>query len=323
MAVYTKVTEEELSEFIAPYDIGKLVTCKGIEEGIENTNYKITTTDGHYILTLYEKRVDLQDLPYFLELMQHLSKNGIACPKPLQTSDGTLSGFLCARPAALFTFLPGNWPRTLTPHHCHELGAWLAKLHNAGRGFDSFRANKLSISSWRPLLETCDPTARDDLAKGLYEDLTAELDFLEKNWPDQLPSGIIHADLFPDNAFFEGERLSGMIDFYFACNDSFAYDLAICLNAWCFDENHEFIKDQAVKLVEGYTNVRSLSRSELKALPVLARGAAIRFMLTRLYDWVNTPSEATVNRKSPSEFLTKLKFHQTITTVEDYGIRNT
>ena len=324
MAVYTKVSEEALAEFISFYDIGPVSTCKGIAEGIENTNYKITTDTGQYILTLYEKRVDKQQLPFFLGLMDHLSGQEIPCPVPLHAQDGTLSRQLCDRPAALFSFLPGIWPRIISDHHCHELGGWLARLHLAGRDFGKSRDNDLSLASWRPLLMTCDSDATNDISSGLYDELLRELDYLEQHWPAQteLPKGIIHADLFPDNVFFEGSHISGMIDFYFACTDAFAYDIAICLNAWCFDSENRFVQSRAENLLKGYCLLRELSPDELNVLPLLARGSAIRFLLTRLYDWVNTPQDALVVRKDPTELLIKLKFHQQVNDYRDYGLEH-
>ncbi len=320
MAVYTKISDEALNEFLSCYDIGKVVACKGIAEGIENSNYKLSTSMNHYILTLYEKRVDSRQLPFFLGLMDYLSEHDIPCPRPVQATDGAFFRKLCGKSAAVFSFLPGDWPRHLTPEHCQELGGWLGRLHIAGKGYSGRRRNDLSVADWRGLLAACERQATDDISAGLYDELLLELDYLETHWPRDLPCGIIHGDLFPDNVFFAEGRITGLIDFYFACHDALAYDLAVCLNAWCFDRQNRFVTDRAAAMLNQYTTERSLSRIEREALPLLARGAAMRFLLTRVYDWVNTPEDALVMRKSPREFLDKLRFHRQIRDYKDYGL---
>lgn len=319
MAVYTEVSDEALAEFVAAYDIGTVVSAKGIAEGVENSNYILHTTAGTYILTLYEKRVEEADLPFFLGLMEHLSANGIACPLPLHGKDGKALRRLCGRPAAIVSFLEGMWPRKIRPEHCHELGIALARLHEAGRDFEIRRPNALSVQSWRPLYESCDGRA-DEVSEGLADTVKAELAFLEAEWPCGLPGGVIHADLFPDNVFFLGNRLSGLIDFYFACNDALAYDVAICLNSWCFERDRSFNMTKARNLLSGYESVRKLTDAERKALPVLARGSAMRFLLTRLYDWLNHPEGAFVKPKDPLEYLSYLNFHRQVTDVSAYGL---
>ncbi|MGO9357720.1 MAG: homoserine kinase, partial [Xanthobacteraceae bacterium] len=311
MAVYTDVSAEELSEFLACYDIGELLSYKGIAEGVENSNFLLHTTRGSYFLTLYEKRVAAADLPFFLGLMAHLAQHGISCPQPVQNRAGEALGALAGRPAAIIDFLEGVWPRRPSVAHCAAVGGALAKMHIAGADFPMRRANALSVSGWRPLFEAMAPRA-DEIRHGLRELLAAELDFLEAAWPTALPRGVIHADLFPDNALFLGERLSGLIDFYFACNDVLAYDLAICLNAWCFEPDGSFVPVRGQALLQAYQSVRKLTKAELAALPILARGAALRFLLTRLYDWINHPPGAMVRKKDPLEYRRKLAFHQKV-----------
>ncbi|NQV84239.1 MAG: homoserine kinase [Rhodospirillales bacterium] len=319
MAVYTEVGDGELIEFAAEYDIGEVLSCKGIAEGIENSNFALTTSHGSYILTLYEKRVNPDDLPFFLGLLDHLAVAGIPCPTPVHGRDGRALRQLCGRPAAIVTFLAGMWPRRITPDHTAEVGRALAELHLAGGEFTMARPNDLSLAGWRPLLARSDSRA-DEVAKGLAAELSAELDVLEKNWPENLPSGIIHGDLFPDNVFFQGGRLTGLIDFYFACNDMFAYDLGVCLNAWCFEPDLSFNITKARRLLTAYRKVRDLSVGELDALPLMACGAAMRFLLTRLYDWLNTPAGAMVTRKDPLPYLARLRFHAGVNGPADYGL---
>jgi homoserine kinase type II len=319
MAVYTEVSDEELSAFVAEFDIGDVVSFKGIAEGVENSNYLLQTDRGNFILTLYEKRVAPEDLPFFLGLMEHLASQGIACPTPIHGRDDKALRTLCGRPAAIITFLQGLWPRRIRPEHCAALGRALAEMHLAGQGFAMGRTNDLSLAGWRPLFEASAARA-DEVQAGLADILTAELDALEQAWPEDLPTGVIHADLFPDNVFFLGDRLSGMIDFYFACNDFFAYDLAICLNAWCFERDNAFNITKARLMLSAYRQTRPFSQPELAALPLLARGSALRFLLTRLYDWLHHPDGALVRPKDPLEYLQKLRFHQGVTEPGAYGL---
>ena len=319
MAVYTEVTDEELTAFVAEYEIGEPLSCKGIAEGIENSNYLLAAEGGTYILTLYEKRVQRADLPFFLGLMEHLGARGVPCPTPLKGRDGQMLRTLCGRPAAIVTFLDGMWPRRITPEHCARLGETMARMHLAGLDFHLGRANALSVDGWRPLL--CASAARaQEIRPGLAEDLEAELGDLERHWPAGLPSGVIHADLFPDNVFFRADHLSGIIDFYFACSDFFAYDLAICLNAWCFETDGSFNITKARRMLTAYRKVRDFSADELDALPLLARGSAMRFLLTRLYDWLNTPPGALVTPKDPLEYMKKLEFHRGVQGPGAYGL---
>ncbi len=319
MAVYTEVSDEDLIAFIAEYEIGEVTGCKGIAEGIENSNFLLTTDGGTFILTLYEKRVKPGDLPFFLGFMEHLAGRGIPCPTPVKARDGKALRTLCGRPAAVITFPPGLWPRRITPELCVELGAAVARLHLAGADFSIVRSNDLSVDAWRPLLEASAGRA-DEVQPGLADELEAELRTLEEGWPADLPSGVIHADLFPDNVFFSGGRLSGLIDFYFACNDFFAYDLAVCLNAWCFEKEGSFNVTKARRMLTAYRKVRDFSDAELAALPLLAQGSAMRFLLTRLYDWLNTPAGALVTPKNPLEYLRKLRFHRDVSGPGAYGL---
>ncbi len=319
MAVYTEVSAEDLAQFVADYDLGELLSFKGIAEGVENSNYLLQAENGTYILTLYEKRVAEEDLPFFLGLMEHLAGQGISCPVPLHARDGKALRQLCGRPAALISFLEGLWPRRLPTFHCAALGAAMARMHLAGATYRLKRENALSVDGWRPLLEACAPRA-NEVKAGLAEALAGELEHLEAHWPKDLPAGVIHADLFPDNVFFRQERLTGIIDFYFACNDFFAYDLAICLNAWCFEHDNAFNVTKARMLLSSYARERALSEAELEALPLLARGSALRFLLTRLYDWLHHPEGAFVKPKDPLEYWKKLQFHQQVRGTGAYGL---
>jgi homoserine kinase type II len=319
MAVYTDVAADELAEFLGQYDIGELLSYKGIAEGVENSNFLLHTTAGSFFLTLYEKRVAVGDLPFFLGLMGHLAGHGISCPQPVKTRSGGTLGTLAGRPAAIIDFLEGVWPRKPTAAHCTAIGQALAKMHLAGRDFPMRRANALSVSGWRPLFDQAASRA-DGLQHGLRALMRDELDHLEKSWPKNLPEGVIHADAFPDNVLFLGERLSGLIDFYFACNDILAYDVAICLNAWCFEVDHSFNVTKARAFLGAYGRERKLSDAEQDALPLLARGAALRILLTRLVDWFNVPPGAMVKPKDPLEYARKLRFQQGVNSMRDYGI---
>ncbi|MDH6266613.1 homoserine kinase type II [Rhizobium sp. SG_E_25_P2] len=319
MAVYTDISEDELKSFLTQYDAGELMSYKGIAEGVENSNFLLHTTKAPYILTLYEKRVDRNDLPFFLGLMQHLADRGLSCPLPVPRKDGAQLGELAGRPAALISFLEGMWLRKPEARHCRDVGEALARMHLAGEGFEIRRENALSVSGWRPLWDKSVDGA-DDVEAGLTAEIPAELDFLEAHWPKDLPSGVIHADLFPDNVFFLNDRLSGLIDFYFACNDYLVYDLAVCINAWCFEKDCSFNLTKGMEMIAGYQSVRPLSAGEIEALPILARGSALRFFLTRLYDWIMTPAGAMVTKKDPKEYLRKLRFHQKVEHAREYGL---
>jgi homoserine kinase type II len=319
MAVYTDVSAEDLTAFLAAYEIGELLSYKGIAEGVENSNFLVHTSRGYFILTLYEKRVAAGDLPFFIGLMEHLAKNGLTCPQPVKNRAGEALGTLAGRPAAIVTFLEGMWIRKPSAQHGAALGEALARLHLAGADFKMQRPNALSVEGWRPLFESAKGRA-DRLQPGLCDTIAPELAYLEKNWPRDLPQGVIHADLFPDNVFFLGDKLSGLIDFYFACTDTLVYDVAICLNAWCFEPDHSYNVTKGRALLQAYGRTRTLSSAEREALPLLARGAALRFLLTRLVDWLDVPPGAMVKPKDPIEYFRKLRFHQAVGSVRDYGL---
>jgi homoserine kinase type II len=319
MAVYTDVSDEELQQFLAGYNIGTLLAYKGIAEGVENSNFVLHTTAGFFILTLYEKRVAAGDLPFFLNLIEHLATRGLTCPQPVRSRDGEALGRLVNRPAAIFTFLDGMWIRRPNVKHCEAVGDALAKLHLAGADFAMRRPNGLSIEGWRALFDAAGGRA-DTVQKGLSAAIGSELAWLEREWPRDLPQGVIHADLFPDNVFFLGDRLSGLIDFYFACTDALAYDVAICLNAWCFEPDRSYNITKGRALLRGYTRARKLTGREIAVLPTLCRGAALRFLLTRLIDWLEVPPGALVRPKDPLEYYRKLRFHQADVSARDYGI---
>ncbi len=320
MAVYTDVSDEELEAFIGSYVIGALTSFKGIAEGVENSNYLVHTAGGPYILTLYEKRVSPADLPYFLALMEHLAARGITCPLPVHDREGRTLKELAGRPAALITFLEGLWVRRPGIEHCAGLGQALGRFHLAGQDFPMRRANSLSLPGWRALFASIGSEA-DRIKPGLAGVIEKELHHLEGHWPQDLPQGVIHADLFPDNVFFLGDKVSGLIDFYFACNDTLAYDIAVCLNAWCFETDGSFNVTKARALLQAYEAVRPLTKAELQWLPTLARGAALRFLLTRTYDLLNTDANALVKTKDPNEYLRKLRFHQRVKSTRDYGLK--
>ena len=319
MAVYTDVSESELESFLREYPAGILRSYKGIAEGSENSNFLLHTSEGSFILTLYEKRVETTDLPFFLGLMHHLAERGISCPLPVERHDGKLFGTLAGRPAALITFLEGMWMRRPTAVHCREVGKALAQLHLAGADFPLSRPNALDIDGWHKLWAASRDRA-DEVEKGLAAEVDADFALLDGQWPKGLPSGVIHADLFPDNVFFLGEQLSGLIDFYFACNDFYAYDVATCLNAWCFEKDFSFNLTKGRALLAGYQSIRPLGDDEKQALPLLARGSALRFMLTRLYDWLTIPDGALVQKRDPVDYIRRLRFHRAVKSPTEYGL---
>jgi homoserine kinase type II len=319
MAVYTDVAAEELASFLADYDIGELLAYKGIAEGVENSNYLVHSSRGYYFLTLYERRVAERDLPFFLGLMEHLASRGINSPQPVKSKAGKTVGRLAGRPAAIVTFLDGMSIRRPSVAHCAALGAALARLHLAGADFPMRRDNALSVAGWRHLYQGCRERI-DEVQRDLQRLVDAELEMLERDWPRGLPQGVIHADLFPDNVFFLGDKLSGLIDFYFACTDTLGYDIAICLNAWCFEPDHSYNVTKGRALLASYAKTRPLSPLEWKKLPLLARGAALRFLLTRLVDWFDVPPGALVRPKDPLEYARKLRFHQKVVSARDYGV---
>lgn len=319
MAVYTELSDSEIKTLLASYALGEFRQLEGIAEGVENSNFFLRTMRDTYILTIYEKRVNPEDLPFFLTLMQHLASKHIPCPTPIADNQGTLLQTVKGRPAAIVSFLAGKSTKNIRIHHLEALGAQLAAMHVAGKDFPLRRANNFSLECWLSLFGAVSSRA-DEVKQGLAGEIQRQLDWLQLHWPKHLPSGIIHADLFPDNVFFQDDKLSGLIDFYFACNDFLAYDLAICMNAWCFEGHGELNITKARALIASYHSVRPLTEAELHAMPALASGAAMRFLLTRLYDWLNRVEGALVTPKNPLEYLQKLRFHQGISQHEAYGI---
>ena len=320
MAVYTSVSDEQLADFLSEYELGEAIAFKGIAEGVENSNYYLETTSGRYILTLFEKRANPADLPYFIALKQHLAANGYACPLPVAAKDGKALRTLAGRPAVIITFLQGLSPRVPNAAQCRQLGIGLARLHAASNDFEMVRENSLGPKSWPEMWQGRGETA-DDLRSGLSDKIEADLAVIaaaQDSFAD-LPRGTIHADLFPDNAFFLGDTFTGAIDFYFACTDALVFDLAICLNAWAFESDGSFNYSKGKNLIAGYESVRPLSESEKAAFPGLCRGAALRFFMTRLVDWTETPADALVKPKDPLDYADRLRFHRTARSIADYG----
>jgi len=319
MAVYTDVSFEELETLLADYDLGEPLSFKGIAEGVENSNFALSTDKGNFILTLYEKRVRETDLPFFLGLMEHLSTKGISCPLPVRSRSGALWTTLNRRPAALLTYLNGLSLRRPEAAHCDAVGRALAELHAAGADFPLRRPNALSIGAWRELAGAVLDGA-DGVQTGLRAQIEEALKGLEATWPSGLPSGVIHADLFPDNVLFMNNQVSGLIDFYFACDDAYAYDLAVMLNAWCFESDGAYNITKGRALLAAYQKQRTLSPAEREAFPVLARGSALRFLLTRLYDLINHDPMALVRPKDPRDFAKRLRFHEKVVSAREYGL---
>lgn len=308
MAVYTHVSAEELELFLERFDVGRLISAKGIAEGVENSNYLVETEHGRFILTLYEKRVKREDLPFFLGLTRHLAERGLPVPRPIADINGQALHELAGRPACLIEFLTGVSVTTPTTEHCHSVGQALAQLHLAAADFPQARPNDLSVDGWRRLASAVRANA-DSISPGLRSLVDSALTDITRAWPSELPSGAIHADLFPDNVLVRDDEVTGLIDFYFAATDAWAYDLAVCLNAWCFSaDGHNFHPVLTAALIGGYTSVRPLEPQERSALRLLCQGAALRFLLTRAYDWLNTPPDALVTRKDPLAYARRLTF---------------
>ena len=320
MAVYTKLSENQLKEFFLKYDLGKILNYKGIKEGIENTNYFIQTEKGKYILTLYEKRVDEKDLPFFIGLMKNLYDKNFLSPEPIINRNGNYISEISKKKAAVISFLEGSSKKNLNPNDCYEIGVNTSKLHSITKNLTGKRENKLSINSWRAIYNK----VKKDCSKihpNLTDVINKNLDEIEKNWPKNLPSGVIHADLFSDNIFFKNNKLSGIIDYYFSCNDFYAFEIAICLNALCFEgkkENLSFNVTKAKKFIDGYSSIRKLTEEEKKYLKILCQGAAIRFLLTRVFDYLNLTEGAIVKIKDPIEYLKRLEFHNNVNSYQDY-----
>ncbi|MEY3434592.1 MAG: Homoserine kinase [Pseudomonadota bacterium] len=319
MAVYTKLEHQEVRQFLEQYNINNFKDYKGITEGVENTNYLIKTSEQDYILTIYEKRVDENDLPFFIKLLSYLSENKFPCPKPIANKNNEKINRIKNKNAALVTFLNGQSKNKITSEECFEIGKITAQLHEITKKFNINRKNNLSIENWESIFEKT-IKQKIDLEESIIKKTKNYLNFLKDKWPKNLPQGIIHADLFPDNIFFTNNKVSGIIDFYFACNDFFAYEIAICINSLCFDNNSTFNMTKAKNLIDGYTSIRTLSEDEKKYLPILSMGAAMRFFLTRLYDFYHTDNKADVKIKDPFEYLKKIEFHSTIKNFNEYFI---
>jgi homoserine kinase type II len=319
MAVYTEVTDADLQAFLADFDLGPPTAFKGIAEGVENTNYLLQTAKGGFFLTLYEKRVAKDDLPFFIACLRHLADKGVACPQPVADRDGVILKELCGKPAALMTLLPGLSPKRPNAVQCGEAGSALARLHMAGADFGQARANSMGPGAWRKLVAATRDKA-DRVQTGLAAILDEELAHAVATWPQGLPSGLIHADLFPDNVLFSGDRITGLIDFYFACTDPYVYDVAVCLNSWCFESDGAYNFSKGRALLACYQAIRPLSPAERAALPNMARASALRFLLTRLFDWLNRDPTALVRPKDPLEFLGRLRFHRAARDSAAYGI---
>ena len=320
MAVYTKLSESELKDFFSNYNLGKVLNYKGIQEGIENTNYSILTEKGKFILTLYEKRVDEKDLPFFIGLMRNLFDKNFPSPEPVINKNGNYINKIVDKKAAVISFLEGQAKKVLTANDCFQVGIYTAKLHAITKTLTGKRENKLSLNSWSYIYNKVEKDC-SKIHKNLPGIIEKNLNEIEKNWPKDIPFGIIHADLFPDNIFFKNNKLSGIIDYYFSCNDFYAFEIAICLNALCFEgknENLSFNVTKAKKFIDGYSSIRKLTKEEKIALKTLCQGAAMRFLLTRVFDYLNLIEGALVKIKDPIEYLKRLEFHNNVKNYQDY-----
>ena len=317
MAVYTDLTDDEREAVLAEYGLGPLKAFKGIAEGVENSNFFLETAAGQFILTIFERRVAGADLPFFMAMMEHLAAASFPAPRPLLTRGGAFLAEVRSKPCAIVSFLSGVSPKRPNVAQCRAIGASLARMHAALADFTMTRANALGPAAWAPLIAPRLALA-EQLRPGLASVIKADLAAISEV-RSRLPQGVIHADLFPDNALFVGDTVGGVIDFYFGCTDALAYDFAVCLNAWCFEEGSEFNLTKGRALFAGYESVRVLTAEERAALPALARGAALRFFATRLADWAATPPGALVRPKDPLEYADKLEFHRRTHGVADYG----
>ena len=309
MAVYTKINFEELENHLKNYSIGELVNFEEIKEGVENSNFKIKTQLNSYILTLYEKRVSNEDLPYFINLMSFLSEKSDLFPKPYKNKFGNFIQPIKNKNSAIISFLPGKQILIPSTKHCFELGKSLSKMHLFSDDFKYYRKNKLGQNTWKKFFKKCMKTTNNFISKEENDLVNDVLKILDQNWPENLRVGQIHADLFTDNVFFINDKVSGIIDFYFSCTDFLAYDVAVCINDWCFDKKGNYLDDNTLSLIAGYELNRKLEKKEVMFLPILVLGASLRFYLTRLYDWMHTSEDANVIKKSPVEYLKKIKIN--------------
>ena len=320
MAVYTRVNSKDINYIEKNYNIGKIKSFTGIKKGIENTNYLLKTENKKFILTLFEKRVQEKDLPFFMNLMEKLNKHKINCPEPQRNNRGSFITKIKNKSASIVSFVEGKDKSKLNSKNCYEIGKNIAKFHKASKKIKLLRKNSLSIKQWPKILGKIGDKSKV-IDPNLNSLMKNSLNDIKKNWPKNLPHGIIHADLFIDNIFFKKNKLSGYIDFYFACNDFLIYEIAICINALCFDKkNNKFIfnKKKSQNLIKGYSKIRSLSNKEKKSLNILCRGAALRYLLTRTYDYLNTPKSAVIKIKNPREYIQKLKLHNKFSNFRNY-----
>ena len=320
MAVYTKLNKNDINEILSHYDIGQLEEFKGIEEGIENTNYFLLVNNKKYILTIYEKRVREKDLPFFSDLMTGLYKEDFKCPVPIKNINSKTISTYKNKNLMIVSFLEGKAKNILSPANCKALGEEVARMHGITKKFNIQRQNNLSVGSWRKIFDQVKDKCID-IHKDLPKLIETNLIDVEKNWPKNLPKGIIHADLFSDNIFFKNDKFNGIIDFYFSCNDFYALEIAICFNALCFDgskDNLSFNVTKAKNFMDGYSQLRKLNDSEKESVKVLSQGSALRFLLTRVFDTINTVEGAIVKVKDPMEYLIRLEFHKNSKNFEDY-----
>ena len=320
MAVYTKLNKGNVEEILSNYSIGRLKEFKGIEDGIENTNYFLLVDRKKYILTIYEKRVKSEDLPFFSDLMTGLDKENFKCPVPIKNRDNKTISVYKNKSLMIVSFLEGKAKKILNPNNCRSLGQEVARMHLITKKFKIQRQNSLSVRSWRSIFEQIKDKCID-IHKDLPKLIDSNLTDVEKNWPKDLPAGIIHADLFSDNIFFKDDKFNGIIDFYFSCNDFYALEIAICFNALCFDgskNNLSFNATKAKSFMKGYSQLRKLNDSEKRSIKVMSQGSALRFLLTRVFDSINTVEGAIVKVKDPMEYLMRLEFHKNSKNFEDY-----
>mgnify|MGYP006128006781 CR=1 FL=1 len=320
MAVYTKIGKKEIISLTQKFNLNKVINFQGIKNGIENTNYLLKTKNKKYILTIFEKRVHKKDLPFFMKLMDNLNKNNINCPKPLKSLNGKYLTLIKNKSACIVTFLEGKDKQSLNSKNCYDIGKNIGRLHKASNKIKLFRKNSMSINNLNKLLKSIKFKSKN-ITPNLKSTLKINLDEIKKNWPKDLPMGIIHGDLFIDNIFFKKNKFAGFIDFYFSCNDYSMYEIAIAINALCFDKikNKFILNNKKVKnLIKGYESIKKISNKEKNALNILCRGAALRYLLTRIYDYFNTPKTALIKIKDPKEYFQKLILHNNLKNYKDY-----
>jgi len=318
MAVYTDISQNDLDQFLSLYNIEDVNSFEGIRNGVSNSNYLLFGKKNKYILTIFEEMTNDRDLPYFFQLMNHLNSKNIMCPKIIKDKSNNFSNILQGKQAAISSFLEGKSIEHIKPSHCAELGTMVAKFHNASNELKIYRENDLGVKKLETIIDSIEKIS-EKLNPSVMDIIHSEHEYL-KNITFDIPSGIIHADLFPDNIFFNKNKLSGIIDFYFACNDFYAYEIATCLNAWCFEQNNEFNISKAKALLSNYNLHKKFSSEELECLPLLARASALRYLLTRLMDFHTRQDSELIIKKDPDEYLKKLKFHQSVDKSSEYGL---